>query len=55
MPILELQGKNLYEMKYKETTQILGSKYFLQPLGASGGKWFLVNPGTISTTFNCII
>jgi hypothetical protein len=38
MPVLELQGKNLYEMKYREITQILGSKYFLQPLGANWGR-----------------
>lgn len=39
IPTLELHGKkNLYEMKYHEVTQILGSKHFLQPLGVGGGK-----------------
>jgi hypothetical protein len=38
MPTLELQQKNLYEIKYQEVTQILGSKHFLQPLGVGGGK-----------------
>jgi len=47
------KGKNLYEMKYQEFTQILGSKHFLQHLVLVGGRWFLVNPGPILSTFTC--
>jgi len=46
--------KNLHEMKYQEVTQILGSKRFLQCLVLVGGRWFLVNPGPILSTFTCI-
>jgi hypothetical protein len=55
MPTLELHTeKNPHEMKYQEVTQILDSKHFLQHLVVVGGRWFLVNPGPILSTFTCI-
>jgi len=48
------EKKKLYEMKYQEVTQILGSRHFLQHLVLVGGRWFLVNPGPILSTFTCI-
>jgi len=41
-------------MEYQEVTQNLGSKHFLQQLVLVGGRWFLVNPGPILSTFTCI-
>jgi hypothetical protein len=47
MPTLELHGKNLYEIKYQEVTQILDGKHFLQHLVLVGGKdgfWLILVP-----------